>query len=109
MYTIDIHSNKENIEIAKEELNEAIKLARKTKERVIAAIVGYGSISGKHRIKSNMLLHLDYLKEKKNIKDYIVGSDLDLFNPIYLNFKYQSLIPDSEKRSKNPGIIYIIL
>jgi hypothetical protein len=109
MYTVDIHSNKETKEIAKSELDIAISFARKDKDKLLKVIVGYGSKSNKHIIKTYILEYLLELKDKSQIKDYIEGENLDIFNPKYMNFKYGYRIPDFEKRTKNPGVIYIIL
>lgn len=91
------------------ELNVTIKLARNRKEKLIALIVGYGASGKSHKIKSAFIETLTDLVTKKQIRDYILGSDLDLFNPRYLNFKYRDLIPNEVKRKANPGEIYIII
>ena len=109
MYIIDIHSNKETIEIAKYELDQGIIIARKDKDKLLCAIVGYGSSSNKHRIKTAILEYLSELKDKNYIKDYILGSDLDIFFFNYQSFKYGFRIPEEEKKTKNPGAIYVIL
>ncbi len=109
MYTCDIHSNKETVNDALYMLDRAIQMARSDKDRLLCLIVGYGSKSGHHRIKDGVIEKLNDYKSHNRIKDYILGNNLDLFDPIYLSFKYKERIPDSEKRSKNPGAIYIIL
>ena len=106
---IDIHSNKETKEQALYNLQAHIKMCRRTKDKVLYIIVGYGSTSGKHIIRNHVLELALELKEKKQIKDYILGSELDIFNPKYQSFKYKDLISEEEKRIKNPGMIVFIL
>lgn len=109
MYTVDIHSNKETKDIALYELDQSIKLARKEKDKLLCVIVGYGSKNTTHIIKSATIDKLNEYKANKFIKDFICGNNLDLFDPIYLNFKYKDKIPDKEKKHPNPGCIYIIV
>lgn len=104
----DIHSNKETVEVALYDLEQSIKLCKKSHEKLLILIVGYGSSSGHHRIKTAVLTKLLEYKEKNFIKDYIEGNKLDIFDADYQRFKFKNLIPEEEKRRKNPGIIYII-
>lgn len=104
----DIHSNKETVDTALYELEQSIKLCKRTKDKLLILIVGYGSTSGHHKIKTNVLLKLEEYKNKNFIKDYIEGNKLDIFSLEYQKFKYSHLISEEEKRKKNPGIIYII-
>lgn len=106
---IDIHSNKETKEQAAYNLITWIKRCKKTNDKVLYVIVGYGSSSGKHKIKTNTLEIAEELKSKNQIKDYILGNELDIFNEKYQRFKYKELINDEEKRIKNPGLIVFIL
>ena len=106
---IDIHSNKETKEQATYNLITWIKRCKKTNDKVLYVIVGYGSSSGKHKIKTNTLEIAEELKSKNQIKDYILGNELDIFNEKYQRFKYKELINDEEKRIKNPGLIVFIL
>lgn len=104
----DIHSNKETVTNALYDLEQSIKLCKKQHDKVLMLIVGYGSNSGHHRIKTAVLEKLKEYKDKNFVKDYIEGSKLDIFDLEYQKFKYKELISDEEKRRKNPGIIYII-
>ena len=106
---IDIHSNKETKEQALYNLMTHIKMCKRLKDRVLYVVVGYGSTSGKHIIKTNTLELAEELKEKNQIKDYILGNELDIFNAKYQRFKYKDLINEEEKRIKNPGLIVFIL
>lgn len=109
MITRDIHSNGETVAASLYDLKQTILLAKKQKEKIVKVIVGYGSTGKTHKIQTNALTTLEEFKEKHFIRDYIKGSDLDLFNPKYLSFKYKDLIPDEEKKRCNPGVIYIII
>ncbi len=104
----DIHSNKETVDNALYDLEQSIKLCKRQKDKLLCLIVGYGSSSGHHRIKTAVIEKLNEYKEKNFIKDYIEGNNLDIFDIDYQKFKYKDLISDEEKRRKNPGIIYII-
>lgn len=107
MYTIDIHSNGESVLTAIDMLKEAFNFGKKDKDKLLCVITGYGSSGKTHKIKTAVLEYLESNKGK-SFKDYIIGSDLDIFSLKYQSFKYGSRIPDSEKRLKNPGVIYII-
>ena len=109
MYTIDLHLKKESVQSAIYNLHEAIKLARRTKERVICLIVGYGSTGGTHKIKSSILIELDDMKSKNQIREYIIGSDIDIFNINYQNFKNKNLLDKKLFTQKNPGQIIVIV
>lgn len=91
------------------ELKVFLSLAKKQKYKVVGLIVGYGSSGKTHKIKTAFLEELDSLKNKKYIKDYIKGEDLDLFNSRYLNFKYRELLPEEIKKHPNKGEIYVVL
>ena len=95
---IDIHSNKETKEQALYNLMTHIKMCKRLKDRVLYVVVGYGSTSGKHIIKTNTLELAEELKQKNQIKDYILGNELDIFNAKYQKFKYKELINEDEKR-----------
>lgn len=109
MLTRDIHSNKETVDVALYDLKQTILLAKKQKEKVIALIVGYGSKGKTHKIQTAVLEALEEFNNKHFIRGYIKGNDLDIFSPVYHSFKFKELIPDSEKRLCNPGVIYIII
>ena len=104
----DIHSNKETVVNALYDLEQSIKLCKKQHDKVLALIVGYGSSSGHHKIKTAVLEKLKEYKDKGFVKDFIEGNKLDIFNVEYQNFKYKEYIKEEEKVKKNPGIIYII-
>lgn len=104
----DIHSNKERVVDALYDLEQSIKLCKKQQDKVLVLIVGYGSSSGHHKIKTAVLEKLNEYKEKNFIKDFIEGNKIDIFNLEYQKFKYSNLISDEDKAGKNPGIIYII-
>ncbi len=108
MYTVDIHKYNENSNSAIEELKIAISFGKREPDHCVKVIVGYGSSGGTHIIKTHVLA---YLEEKKGhgIKDYILSSDLHDYTPKFFTFKYSHLIPDSEKRVGNSGVIYIIV
>ncbi|MCM1131587.1 MAG: hypothetical protein NC310_08375 [Roseburia sp.] len=106
MYTIDLHLKNETVETACYNLMENIKLARTSKERVLCLIVGYGSTGGTHKIKTAVLNRLTELKEKNQVKGFIEGNEIDIFNPKYLSLKGRELIP---KGNYNKGEIIVIL
>lgn len=109
MYTKDLHYSGASVSSAISELEQSIKLARNSKERVLCLIVGYGSSGGSHKIKTAILEALTEKKNKNQIKEFIIGSNIDLFNVEYLNMKFRNLIPDDVKRRRNPGEIIVIL
>ncbi|HIT49419.1 MAG TPA: hypothetical protein IAD46_00155 [Candidatus Pelethenecus faecipullorum] len=109
MYRVDLHLKGETTESALYHLKQAIALSRKQHEKVLCAIVGYGSRGGTHKIQTAVLQELAVLKEKKQVKDYIIGSDMDLFSPRYQQLKGKEWIPEEVKRAKNPGEVIIIL
>ena len=107
MITIDIHSNHETVGDAIAMLDSAIKLGRKDKDKLLCLIVGYGSKGTSHKIRSAVLEKLVEYKNNKYIKDYILGSDLDIFNLNYQHFIGKERISEAEKKNRNPGAIYI--
>lgn len=109
MLTRDIHSQKESVDTALYDLEESIRLARFDKDKILCVIVGYGSTGKTHKIKTACLKHLEELKNNKKIKEYILGSDLDIFNINYQSLKYKDRIPNNVKKTRNPGAIYVIL
>ena len=109
MFTKDIHSNKETVKDALYELDSAIKLAKQTNNKILCLITGYGSHNTSHKIKTGIEEKLDeYIKDNK-IKSWINGNDLDIFNKKYQDFKNNHLIPEDDKKRRNPGVIYISL
>lgn len=109
MFTRDIHSNKETIIQVEYELDNSIFLAKKAKEKILCLIIGYGSHKTSHKINTFVLERLEEYKRLGKIKDYILGSKLDIFDLDYQKFKNKELIPEEEKRKKNPGAVYISL
>ena len=109
MFTVDLHLKKETISTALYNLKEQIKLARATKEKIICFIVGYGSTGGSHKIRNAVLEQLKELKDKNQIKDYILGSNIDIFNEKFQNLKGKELLDEDYKKRKNPGEVIVIL
>lgn len=109
MTEVDIHYGKPTVETALESLKFHLKSSKSRRENVLTVVVGYGSTGGTHRIKNATIDYLDSLINLNQIKGFICGNELDIFNSKYQNFRYKDLIPDSEKRKMNPGVIYIIL
>ena len=109
MYTVDIHLKGENVASAISNLHSSIKLARSSKERLLCVIVGYGSTGGTHKIKTAVLEELQALKSHNKIRDYILGSELDIFKIKYQQFKGKALLDRATLNRRNPGeiIIYI--
>lgn len=109
MFTKDIHSNRETVKDALYELELAIKLAKQTNNKILCIITGYGSHNTSHKIKTAIEEKLnEYLLDNK-IKSWLNGNELDIFNPKYQNFKNNNLIPEEDKKRRNPGAIYISL
>lgn len=98
----DLAHNKFSVNDALYELDRAIKDGKD----LIKVIVGYGSNNGSHKIKIAVIKALDEYLNKKQIKGYLLGEDVDIFNPKYQNFKLRNLIPDKDKII-NKGVIYI--
>ncbi len=107
MYTKDFHSL--TVNEALYELEQAIKTARRDKDKVLCLIVGYGSSGRTHKIKTAFLELLDTKAKNNLIKAYIAGENLDMFSKEYLSFKYLDRIPLEAKRKHNRGEIYVIL
>ena len=106
MYTVDLHLKNETVETACYNLMENIKLARASKERVLCLIVGYGSTGGTHKIKTAVLERLSDLKDKNQVKGFLEGNEVDMFNPKYQSLKGHELIP---KGNYNKGEIIVLL
>lgn len=109
MYTFDLHLKGSTVKDALYNLEIAIKLAKKSKERILCLIVGYGSSGGSHKIKSMVIEALDELVKCNKVKEFICGNELDLFNEKFLKLKLAHLIPDICKKRRNPGEIIVIL
>lgn len=109
MRTVDIHSDNENLNTLEYKIKMEISLSKKTKDKLLCFIVGYGSKGGSHRIKNNTIDILEGLKSKRQIKDYILGSDIDIFNEKYQKFIGKDNVPNELKNKKNPGIIIVSL
>lgn len=109
MYTVDLHLKKETVDTAIANLYSSINIARKTKEKVICLIVGYGSTGGTHKIKTAIENELNKLKNKNTIKGYINGNEIDIFNVKYQTLIHKELIPKEVINRKNPGEILVIL
>lgn len=109
MYKIDIHSNKETVDSALYMLDLAIKFGKKEKDRLVCVITGYGSKGTSHKIQISTIERLEELKNKNVIKDFIKGSNLDIFDRAYQSFKGRGKIPDIDMKIRNPGAIYILV
>lgn len=109
MFTRDLHLKNETVQTALYNLKETILLARNTKEHVVCLIVGYGSTGGTHKIKTAVLVQLEELKNKHQIKDYIEGNDLDIFNPRYQMLKGKEWLDKEALQRKNKGEIFVLL
>ena len=90
-------------------LKQAFILARRSKEKTVCLIVGYGSTGGTHKIKTAVLLELERLANHKQIKGYILGSELDIFNPKYQTLSGREWIDEACFKRKNPGEVIVIL
>ena len=109
MYKVDLHQKNETIASAISNLYSSITLARKTKEKTLCLIVGYGSTGGTHKIKTAIENELTELKNKNQIKGFIFGNELDIFNVKYQTLKNKELIEMEAFKRKNPGEIIVIL
>lgn len=109
MLTRDIHSHGETAETALYELDQSIQLAKSRKERVLCLIVGYGSSGKTHRIQTEVLKALEDYRISRRIRGYIRGSDLDIFSLEYQKLVGKELIPEEEKKKRNPGAVYILV
>lgn len=109
MYIVDLHLKGETVVSAIDNLYSNIKLARKTKEKVMCLIVGYGSTGGSHKIKTAVLEELKKLKENNQIRGYILGNEVYMFNANYLALKDKDLIDKSLHGRMNEGQIVVIL
>ncbi len=107
MKTADIHSNSENYDTLVDKINIEIKFAKREKDKLLCLIVGYGSSGGSHKIKNNTIMILDELRKANKIKDYILGSDIDIFNIKYQSFIGHENIPEMYKNKANSGIIIV--
>lgn len=108
MLSRDIHYRKPTVDNALDHLNVFLKSV-KGKEKIVEVITGHGSTGGTHKIKTATIEYLEELKNKGYIRDYIVGNELDIFNPKYQKFTFKNLIPEAEKRKLNPGSIFVVL
>ncbi len=109
MYTVDLHLKKETVESALFNLNQGIQIMRKSKEHVGCFIVGYGSSGGSHKIKTAVLEELEKKYSSHQIKGYLIGSEVDIFNVKYQQLKGKEWIPEEVKKRKNPGEIIVII
>ena len=108
MINYDIHNDKQGFDRIKYDLDIQIKFAKREKDRLLCLIVGYGSTGGTHKIKNNAIEILEEYKKNNRIKDYLLGDNLDIFNPLYQSFKGKDNIP-SNLKNINPGIIIILV
>ena len=110
MQSYDIHSGKPSVHVAINNLVGHINTCKKLHIKVFNVIVGHGSTGGTHKIKTETLTFLEEAKEKKQIKAFICGNEIDIFNNKYqkLEDKYKKLL-EKDNRNFNPGVIYIWL
>lgn len=109
MRTVDVHSDCENLNTLMYKLNIEFKFARREPDKLLCLIVGYGSNGGSHKIRNNVITLLDEYKDSNRIKDYILGSDIDIFNFKYQSFLGKDKIPVEFKNRVNPGVILVYL
>ncbi len=109
MYTADLHVKGETVETALYQLKQVILLARRSKEKAVCLIVGYGSTGGTHKIKTAVIEELENLIQHNQIKDYILGSELDIFHPKYQKLNGKQFIDEACLRRKNPGEVIVLL
>ena len=109
MYKVDIHSNKETVKDALYQLDVAIKIARRDKDKLLCIITGYGSHNTSHKIKIAIEEKLEEYVNNKFIKAWIRGNELDIFNKKYQEFPNNHKISNEDKNVRNPGAIYISL
>jgi len=107
MRTVDIHNDNQNENRVRYDIDNEIAFAKREKDKLLCLIVGYGSSGKSHKVKNYAIMYLDELKEKKRIVDYILGNDIDIFNPKYQTFKGRENIPEDIKKSHNLGIIIV--
>ena len=62
-----------------------------------------------HNSLSFLLKVLSELKNKNQIKGYICGNELDIFNVNYQKLKNKELIPQEVLKRKNSGELIVIL
>lgn len=108
MYTVDIHYDGASRASAAYDLDQAITIARRDKDKLLCLIVGRGK-GGTHKIKTNTIEILTEYKSKNKVKDFIVGSNLDRFSSAFINFKHRDRIPLQAILERNPGKIYVVL
>ncbi|MDE5868372.1 MAG: hypothetical protein K2H02_05450 [Anaeroplasmataceae bacterium] len=109
MYQVDLHSKNATVDSALYQLEKSIELMRKTKEHIGCFIVGYGSTGGTHKIKTAILNALEEKLSKHQIKGYILGSEIDIFNVKYQNLKGKEWIDEATKKRRNPGEVLVII
>ena len=107
MYTIDLHNSTTYSAIAN--LDKYLSFGRKEKDRLIKFITGYGKSNGSHKIKTALLNKLEEYKLIKKIKDYLDGSNNDMFKEQYHKFLGKNVIPEDERTKANSGIIYVFV
>ncbi len=109
MFTKDIHSNRETVKDALYELDIAIKMARRDKDKILCLVTGYGSHNTSHKIKTAIEEKLDEYLKTNFIKAWLRGNELDIFNKKYQTFPNNHKIPEEHKKQRNPGTIYVAL
>jgi hypothetical protein len=99
MYTVDIHYNGATRLSARYNIDQSIIIARRQPDKLLCLIVGRSN-GGTHKIKTETLNILEEYKNQNKIRDYICGSDLELFSSVFINFKYKDRIPTYLKNTQ---------
>lgn len=109
MITYDVHLNHDNIDSALYNLDIYIKHAKKEKDKFLLFISGYGSSGKSHKIKDVIISKLEEYKNKKYIKDYILGEEVKNLSIKYLEFlkNIKSDISENVIKCLNIGNILI--
>lgn len=108
IYEVDIHAGHPFVEEAMEMFEEELEYAKERNVHVLKVVTGYGSQGGTHRIQDELLMKLISLKCDGEIVDYIKGNELS-FHHSRLSNKLTRMIPATDKRIANPGVVYIFL
>lgn len=111
MFQIDLHGHGETVKAALYQLEKAIELTRKSKEHAVCLIVGYGSTGGSHKIRTAVLECLNEMLVKRQIKAFILGSQLDIFDINYqkLSDTQKKLVSEKLGKTHNPGEVVVFI
>lgn len=111
MFQVDLHGHSETTKDALYQLKKAIELARKSKDHAVCLIVGYGSTGGSHKIKTTVLECLNEMLAKRQIRAFILGSHLDIFDVNYqkLSDAQKKLVSEKLGKTHNPGEVVVFI